>query len=693
MKRRMSADNDAAASTGCRDRDEPERPSTPVTQVTTNLAVLSLHKTPRSMGSGSLTASGGFKDATVRKVYPWIAEDVKKHHTCDIDTFLKFVLAKVDRDHTIDPDERLESTLTRMLDICNMPVILNLLKKYCSKVDNERDRYGPFVELFNQALEELFNIAVADCHYRDPDFLDIHFCRNAEREITGIHYGGAGDQDITSKRKPDVITTSYDALARVLGGDFPARLFEEACRQPPSNFTWHDVLSAWEFKLERKELALPAKLEYNDTALHIQYGHMDISSSSATPVIKEDSGRGQPQPKRQKKGKVNQRAPDPERLKTLRSNRMKHANPARGNPRIISREPTSPTPADFRERPTPAIQAALYGAEMLSRAPAVSHAIGVIIYDSVVHVWWYDHEGAIQTTGLNFIADLPRFLALLFAFQRFNPTDWGLVPGFDLGGIQTPNTRGGRKDIRPLTVVGRLGKSVRVDTTGAIHKTLGLKGRATYVVLSGCVDAPNGMSLVSKLSWADNTRDKEGEIITRACDLAGRNKDFEVHMPLFIDEKQWDDHNTRDVRQGLGIPLRRRRLATDSETEVDVYRVLRMITTERLMPIQYLKGMEFIDTWFQCAEVHFLNWRNGIHHQDPSLNNLMCRERGHQKFGVLNDWDLAIDVSKPQTHTGFEVTGTVPFMAIDLLSEEALSGQVKHLYRHDLEAMFYILVW
>ncbi|KAL1738644.1 hypothetical protein HDZ31DRAFT_69779 [Schizophyllum fasciatum] len=62
-------------------------------------------------------------------------------------------------------------------------------------------------------------------------------------------------------------------------------------------------------------------------------------------------------------------------------------------------------------------------------------------------------------------------------------------------------------------------------------------------------------------------------------------------------------------------------------------------------------------------------------------------------LGVVSDWDLAIDVSKPQTHTGFEVTGTVPFMAIDLLSEEALSGQVKHLYRHDLEAMFYILVW
>ncbi|KAL1738645.1 hypothetical protein HDZ31DRAFT_69780 [Schizophyllum fasciatum] len=67
--------------------------------------------------------------------------------------------------------------------------------------------------------------------------------------------------------------------------------------------------------------------------------------------------------------------------------------------------------------------------------------------------------------------------------------------------------------------------------------------------------------------------------------------------------------------------------------------------------------------------------------------------RNNIVFGVLSDWDVAIDMSELQTHTGFEVTRTVPFMAIDLLSEEALSGQVKHLYRHDLESMFYILVW
>ena len=61
---------------------------------------------------------------------------------------------------------------------------------------------------------------------------------------------------------------------------------------------------------------------------------------------------------------------------------------------------------------------------------------------------------------------------------------------------------------------------------------------------------------------------------------------------------------------------------------------------------------------------------------------------------VLNDWDLGNDAKDPNlTHTGFEVTGTVPFMAIDLLTQEALDGKVAILYRHDLEALIWVLIW
>ena len=42
---------------------------------------------------------------------------------------------------------------------------------------------------------------------------------------------------------------------------------------------------------------------------------------------------------------------------------------------------------------------------------------------------------------------------------------------------------------------------------------------------------------------------------------------------------------------------------------------------------------------------------------------------------------------------GAERTGTLPFMAIDLLEEEYWDGEVAHLYRHDLEGFIWILPW
>ncbi|KAI0671517.1 hypothetical protein C8Q78DRAFT_1029315 [Trametes maxima] len=152
--------------------------------------------------------------------------------------------------------------------------------------------------------------------------------------------------------------------------------------------------------------------------------------------------------------------------------------------------------------------------------------------------------------------------------------------------------------------------------------------------------------------------------------------------------------NVTTRRRELGIPLRKRRLlGGDEKSEVKVFCVLRMIATERLQPLQTLTRTNFVTAWFQCAEVHYLNWRNNIHHKDLSLNNLMYRERDGSICGVMNDWYLAVDVLHPQTRTGSEVTGTTPFMAIDLLQKEALCGKVQYFYHHDLEAFMWIFIW
>jgi len=66
------------------------------------------------------------------------------------------------------------------------------------------------------------------------------------------------------------------------------------------------------------------------------------------------------------------------------------------------------------------------------------------------------------------------------------------------------------------------------------------------------------------------------------------------------------------------------------------------------------------------------------------------------KRGVLNDWDLsyACCFGSDAGHVvGGEKTGTLPFMVLDLLTEEAGKGNVQRLYRHDPKAFIWILPW
>ena len=62
-----------------------------------------------------------------------------------------------------------------------------------------------------------------------------------------------------------------------------------------------------------------------------------------------------------------------------------------------------------------------------------------------------------------------------------------------------------------------------------------------------------------------------------------------------------------------------------------------------------------------------------------------------RKVGILNDFDLA-KLADQAGATGQDNTGTLPFMALDLLSEEGLCGRIARRYRHDAESFAWCLV-
>jgi Fungal protein kinase len=65
--------------------------------------------------------------------------------------------------------------------------------------------------------------------------------------------------------------------------------------------------------------------------------------------------------------------------------------------------------------------------------------------------------------------------------------------------------------------------------------------------------------------------------------------------------------------------------------------------------------------------------------------------------GILNDWDMASHLdatSQVPRSAAAHRTGTLPFMAIELLKEgDLVQNTPRHMYRHDLESFFYILLW
>jgi len=62
-----------------------------------------------------------------------------------------------------------------------------------------------------------------------------------------------------------------------------------------------------------------------------------------------------------------------------------------------------------------------------------------------------------------------------------------------------------------------------------------------------------------------------------------------------------------------------------------------------------------------------------------------------RKVGVLNDFDLTRFADQTGA-SGHDNTGTLPFMALDLLSEEGLRGDIPRRYRHEAESFAWSLI-
>ncbi|KAJ6454024.1 hypothetical protein C8R47DRAFT_920698, partial [Mycena vitilis] len=77
-----------------------------------------------------------------------------------------------------------------------------------------------------------------------------------------------------------------------------------------------------------------------------------------------------------------------------------------------------------------------------------------------------------------------------------------------------------------------------------------------------------------------------------------------------------------------------------------------------------------------------------ILHRDISLSSLMFQRIHDTLYEILCDFDVAEFHYRDFPPAPRRPTGAGPYLAADLL----VSPLPKHLYRHDLESFFYVLV-
>ncbi|KAG2108370.1 uncharacterized protein F5147DRAFT_694687 [Suillus discolor] len=187
--------------------------------------------------------------------------------------------------------------------------------------------------------------------------------------------------------------------------------------------------------------------------------------------------------------------------------------------------------------------------------------------------------------------------------------------------------------------------------------------------------------MVAKVFWPEEARSSEPEILAKVHAIAERDLRVKGHVPDTVWFHMFDETSTAHIRKALGM---------NHDTQGS--RVFYIIVFRKLEPITDLSGPEFRDAWWQIINCHRILWEGGVYHRDISPSKLMYyRLSCGRVIGVLNDYDLSS--IQDDCARGNERTGTVPFMAIKLLTLSAIDGVVKHVYRHDAESFIWVFIW
>lgn len=211
-------------------------------------------------------------------------------------------------------------------------------------------------------------------------------------------------------------------------------------------------------------------------------------------------------------------------------------------------------------------------------------------------IWWFDRQGAIQSAGINFVQDLPYFVVLLVAFQRFDLECWGIIEAFQ------PHDDSYNSRLFNVEFPDQ-GLVVSAAPKADIYERYNLMGRCTRVYSTmGAIDGEDlslstnddigeglpEMKLALKIYWPEWSRPNEADILEKARELGNSNPAIKDHIPELLAVNN-HPYSTGVIRSRLGF-------------ELSGQRVLRILLFKFLRPLdpKNLSMGDFMHGWKQC---------------------------------------------------------------------------------------------
>ena len=256
--------------------------------------------------------------------------------------------------------------------------------------------------------------------------------------------------------------------------------------------------------------------------------------------------------------------------------------------------------------------------------------------DAKLWILYFDRQGIIQSDGINLLGDLPRFLVLLLAFQRFDLEDWGVVTALnpkaelvhnpdppvpqDMEGQHRYPARGedGTRELhRSRTLRAATPQDCVLDVAEHLdlafedpayaldtlkiqtdelpsYRPQCLAGRATTVVDGRPVtmkDNSSTQQIVCKIYHPEAARENEGGVIRHIYEQLGRGNDPDMrkHLPTMLLCGDVRGSLTNRVRSFVGISWKG-------------HRTTWLIVFVKLREITELTGEKFIKAWLEIVK-------------------------------------------------------------------------------------------